>query len=60
MLMSGQRFGNYAIAKLEAQKVANELECNVPIYFKDKYYYHWNGDNLIEWVKPNIEDCDGY
>ena len=41
------KFGNYAIAKLEAQKVANELECNVPIYFKDKYFYHWNGDDLI-------------
>ena len=24
------------------------------------YYYHWDGDDLIEWVKPNIEDCDGY
>ena len=49
------KFGNYAIAKLEAQKVANELECNVPIYFKDKYFYHWNGDDLIEWVKPVIK-----
>tara|TARA_A100001011_G_scaffold204306_1_gene212603 strand:- start:653 stop:844 length:192 start_codon:yes stop_codon:yes gene_type:complete len=58
MMMRGQRFGNYAIAKLEAQRVANEMECNVPIYFKDKYYYHWNGDDLIEWVKPEIEDDD--
>ena len=50
-----KKFGNYAIAKLEAQKVADELECNVPIYFKDKYFYHWNGDDLIEWVKPVIK-----
>ena len=28
----------------------------IPIY----YYYHWDGDDLIEWVKPVIEDCDGY
>ena len=54
------KFGNYAIAALEAQKIANELECNVPIYFKDKYFYLWNGDDLIEWVKPVIENDDGY
>ena len=55
-----KKFRNYAIGKLEAQKIADELECNVPIYFKDKYYYHWNGDDLIEWVKPIIENDDGY
>ena len=60
MLMSGQRFSNYSLARLEAQRVADELECNVPIYSKGYYYYHWDGDDLIEWVKPNIEDCDGY
>ena len=54
------KFGDYAIAALEAQKIANELECNVPIYFKDKYFYLWNGDDLIEWVKPVIENDDGY
>ena len=60
MMMSGQRFSNISLAILEAQRVANELECNVPIYSKGYYYYHWDGDDLIEWVKPVIEDCDGY
>ena len=60
MLMRGQRFSNISLARLEAQRVANELECNVPIYYDEPYYYHWGGETLVEWVKPNIEDCDGY
>ena len=60
MLKQSQKFGNYSVAKIAAQKVANELESNVPIYFKGKYYYLWDGDELIEWVKPVIENDDGY
>ena len=60
MLLKGQRFSNLSLAILEAQRVANELECNVPIYSNGYYYYHWDGDDLIEWVKPVIENDDGY
>ena len=60
MMMRGQRFSNLSLARLEAQRVANEMECNVPIYFMGNYYYHWNGDDLIEWVKPEIEDDECY
>ena len=51
MLMSGQRFSNISLARLEAQRVANELECNVPIYSKGYYYYHWDGDDLMGTVE---------
>ena len=59
-MLKGQRFSSLDIARTKAIEIANELECNVPIYYDEPYYYHWGGETLIEWVKPNIEDCDGY
>ena len=60
MLLKGQRFPNLKVAKIAAQEVANQMECNVPIYFTAPHYYHWNGEDLIEWVKPVIINDDGY
>tara|TARA_Y100000593_G_scaffold20210_1_gene40587 strand:- start:4219 stop:4401 length:183 start_codon:yes stop_codon:yes gene_type:complete len=60
MLLEGQRFSNLILAKRSAQEVANEMECNVPIYYAAPFYYHWIGDELVEWVKPVIENDDGY
>ena len=60
MLLKGQRFSTLDDARKIAQEVANDMECNVPIYSKGYYYYHWIGDDLIEWVKPVIENDDGY
>ena len=60
MLMRGQRFTELDNAIKVAQEVADIMECNVPIYFKAPYYYHWIGDELIKWVKPTIKDEDAY
>ena len=59
-MLKGQRFSSLDTARTKAREIADTLECNVPIYSKGYYYYHWDGDDLIEWVKPNIENCDGY
>ena len=56
MMMRGQRFSKLDDAIKTAKEVANILECNVPIYYDAPYYYHWHGTELVEWVKPVIED----
>ena len=60
MMMRGQRFSELETARVTAQEVADMMECNVPIYYKEPYYYHWHGDDLIEWVKPVIENDECY
>tara|TARA_Y100000310_G_scaffold166468_1_gene166157 strand:- start:307 stop:501 length:195 start_codon:yes stop_codon:yes gene_type:complete len=55
---NNKRFPNLETAKIAAIKIANELECNVPIYmaYSDPPGYHlWNGHELLEWIKPDIE-----
>ena len=59
-MLKGQRFSSLDTARTKAIEIANSLECNVSIYYDEPYYYHWGGETLVEWVKPNIEDCDGY
>ena len=60
MLLKGQRFSTLDDARKIAQEVANDMECNVPIYYDEPSYFHWHGNELIEWVKPVIENDDGY
>ena len=59
-MLKGQRFSSLDTARSVAQEVADVLECNVPIYYDEPYYYHWGGKTLVEWVKPIIKDDDAY
>ena len=59
-MLKGQRFSSLDTARSVAQEVADTLECNVPIYYDEPYYYHWGGETLVEWVKPIIKDDNAY
>ena len=62
-MFKGKKFSSIGDARNAAKKTANELECNVPIYLSytvPTVYHLWHGNELIEWVKPVIEDDDGY
>ena len=60
MMMRGQRFSNLVTARKAAKEVADNMECNIPIYYDAPFYYHWIAKELIEWVKPTIINDDGY
>ena len=62
-MFKGKRFPTIVEARIAASKSAQEMECNIPIYlgYSDPPAYHlWQGHELIEWVKPKIENDDGY
>ena len=45
-------------AREEAYEIADRLESDVPIYKHGEGYSLWQGESLVEWVKPNFNEFD--
>ena len=45
-------------ARSEAQKVADCIESNVSIHETKNGFTIWNGNKLIEWVKPHFDESN--
>ena len=60
MLNSNKRFSTLGEAEVAALKVANILECNVPIYADLAKYHLWNGNKFIKWIKPSLLEFNDY
>ena len=47
-----------SLAREEALDIAERLESDVPIYKHGEGYSLWQGEVLVEWVKPNFNELD--
>ena len=45
-------------AREEAYDIADRLESDVPIYKHGEGYSLWQGESLVEWVRPNFNELD--
>tara|TARA_Y100001951_G_C11104785_1_gene164077 strand:- start:83 stop:547 length:465 start_codon:yes stop_codon:yes gene_type:complete len=53
------QYDSLSSAREEAYDIAYRLESNVPIYKQGEGYSLWQGETLVEWIKPpNFDEHD--